>query len=89
MSWISKTHIRQRITSRKFDDPFRLDLMVKDIGIAMQLARSQELPVPLSALGQHLWMAAERRAPDGSSLSHMVHWVEKMTGIEITPGSGR
>ena len=34
MSWISKTHIKQRITNRAFDDPFRLELMVKDIGIA-------------------------------------------------------
>jgi 3-hydroxyisobutyrate dehydrogenase-like beta-hydroxyacid dehydrogenase len=89
MSWISKNHIGQRIISRKFDDPFRLDLMVKDIGIAMQLARNLELPVPLSALGQHLWMAADRWAQEGSSLSHMVSWVEQMTGIQITPGSGR
>jgi hypothetical protein len=34
-------------------------------------------------------MAAERRAQEGSSLSHMVSWVEQMTGIQITPGSGR
>lgn len=88
-SWISKNHIGQRIISRKFDDPFRLDLMVKDIGIAMQLARSLELPVPLSALGQHLWMAADRWTEEGSSLSHMVSWVEQMTGVQITPGSGR
>jgi len=87
-SWISQNHIGQRIISRKFDDPFRLDLMVKDIGIAMQLARSLELPVPLSALGQHLWMAADRWAAEGSSLSHMVSWVEQMTGVQITPGSG-
>ncbi len=38
MSWISQTHIRQRITSRTFDDAFKLELMVKDIGIAMRLA---------------------------------------------------
>jgi 3-hydroxyisobutyrate dehydrogenase len=89
MSWITKNHIGQRIISRKFDDPFRLDLMVKDIGIAMQLARSLELPLPLSALGQNLWMAAGRWAEQGSSLSHMVSWIEQMTGIRITPGSDR
>ena len=38
MSWISQTHIKQRITSRTFDDAFKLELMVKDIGIAMRLA---------------------------------------------------
>jgi 3-hydroxyisobutyrate dehydrogenase len=88
MSWISQTHIRQRITSRKFDDAFKLDLMVKDIGIAMKLASSLGLPLPLSALGQQLWKAAACYAPKGSSISDMVRWVEHMTKTEITSGSG-
>ena len=50
MSWISQTHIRQRVLSRSFDDPFKLALMLKDIGIATQLARSVDVPAPLSAL---------------------------------------
>ena len=87
MSWISQTHIKQRITSRKFDDAFKLDLMVKDIGIAMKLASSLGLPLPLSALGQQLWKASARYAPEGSSISDMVRWVEHMTKTEITSGS--
>jgi 3-hydroxyisobutyrate dehydrogenase len=84
MSWISQTHFTQRITSRKFDDPFKLELMVKDIGIAMELAKRKNLPAPLSALGQELWQAAERFSEKGSSLSNMVRWVEHMTKTEIT-----
>src|SRR5262249_8531475 len=57
-SWISRTHIKQRITSRRFDDPFKLGLMVKDIEIAMQLARDLHLPLPLSSLNQQLWTQA-------------------------------
>ena len=38
-SWITGNHIRQRILSRSFDDPFKLDLMLKDVGIANTLAR--------------------------------------------------
>ncbi|MFH1491206.1 MAG: NAD(P)-dependent oxidoreductase [Pseudomonadota bacterium] len=86
MSWISRTHIKQRITSRKFDDPFRLALMVKDIGIAMELGNSMDIPTPLSALGHHLWKAARHYSDEGGSISDMVRWVEHMTGIEITPG---
>jgi 3-hydroxyisobutyrate dehydrogenase-like beta-hydroxyacid dehydrogenase len=48
MSWGAQTHIKQRIISRRFDDPFKLALMVKDIGIAMALARSTGTPAPLS-----------------------------------------
>jgi 3-hydroxyisobutyrate dehydrogenase-like beta-hydroxyacid dehydrogenase len=89
MSWISQTQIKQRILSRKFDDPFKLDLMVKDIGIAMELANNKGLPLPLSALGHHLWKAARHFAEEGSAISDMVRWVEHMTGIEITPTTER
>jgi 3-hydroxyisobutyrate dehydrogenase len=87
MSWISQTHIRQRITSRTFDDAFKLELMVKDIGIAMSLADQQALPAPLCGLGLQLWRAAAQHAGKGASISEMVRWVEDMTGITITAGS--
>jgi len=87
MSWISQTHIKQRILNRKFDDPFKLELMIKDIGIAVELADTLELPIPMSALGQHLWKAAGQSSKKGDSISHMVRWVESMTGTKIVPGS--
>jgi 3-hydroxyisobutyrate dehydrogenase-like beta-hydroxyacid dehydrogenase len=86
MSWISRTHIRQRITNRKFDDAFKLELMVKDINIAMGMAGEQGMPLPLSGVGQHMWKAAVQHAGQGSSISEMVRWVEHMTGIDITAG---
>jgi 3-hydroxyisobutyrate dehydrogenase-like beta-hydroxyacid dehydrogenase len=86
-SWISRTHIRQRVLSRSFDDPFKLALMVKDIGIATELARSVDVPVPLSARGAELWrVAAEDAAPD-ASVSELARWIERMTGTEITAGA--
>ncbi|MDQ6639390.1 MAG: NAD-binding protein, partial [Pseudomonadota bacterium] len=89
MSWISKTHIRQRVLSRRFDDPFKLALMLKDIGIATQLARSVDVPAPLSALGQELWRAAALDAAPDASVSELARWVERLTGTEITPGAAR
>ena len=87
MSWISQTHFKQRITNRKFDDPFKLELMVKDIGIAMELANRKGIPAPLSVFDQELWKKAGSLAEKGSSISNMVRWVEHMTGTEITSGS--
>lgn len=87
MSWISQTHFKQRIFNRKFDDPFRLELMLKDIGIAMELASRNGIPAPLSGLGRELWKAAERHSEKGASISDMVRWVESMTNTEITPRS--
>jgi 3-hydroxyisobutyrate dehydrogenase len=87
MSWISQTQIRQRITSRTFDDAFKLELMVKDIGIAMGLAGDELIPAPLCGAGLQLWRAALQHAQKGASISDVVHWVEDMTGVVITAGS--
>ncbi|HEU4618120.1 MAG TPA: NAD(P)-dependent oxidoreductase [Gammaproteobacteria bacterium] len=85
MSWITQTHIKQRITSRTFDDPFKLELMVKDIRIALELAESESIDLPLSALGQKLWRSADEAAGRGASVSELVRWVERQTGVEIKP----
>jgi len=85
-SWITQTHFRQRIFNRAFDDPFKLALMLKDIGIALQLARETATPMPLSGLGQQLWRMADQGAGPGASVSELVRWVEKQTGTELTPG---
>ena len=88
MSWVSQTHLRQRVISRSFDDPFKLALMVKDIGIAMQVARDENVPAPLSAVGQELWRAAAIDAAPDASVSELARWVERLTKTEITAGSG-
>jgi 3-hydroxyisobutyrate dehydrogenase-like beta-hydroxyacid dehydrogenase len=84
MSWISKTHIKQRITNRAFDDPFRLELMVKDISIALELAAREGLTLRLSECGRGLWTEAERGAEKGASISEVVRWLEGMTGTQIS-----
>ncbi|MES2715661.1 MAG: NAD(P)-dependent oxidoreductase [Pseudomonadota bacterium] len=87
-SWITEHHIRQRILSRSFDDPFKLALMLKDVGIANALARETGSAAPLSGLGQQLWQAAARAAGPEASVSELVRWVEQLSGSAITPGAG-
>jgi 3-hydroxyisobutyrate dehydrogenase-like beta-hydroxyacid dehydrogenase len=84
MSWISRTHIGQRILSRRFDDPFKLDLMVKDIEIALKIAKDQHLEVPLSLANRELWLRTQREIPGGSSVSELVRALEKHWGVEIS-----
>jgi 3-hydroxyisobutyrate dehydrogenase len=82
-SWITRNHIEQRILSRTFDDPFRLELMLKDIAIAGQAGRQLGLPLPFLGLCESLYRAADRQAGRGRSLSELVRWVERMTGAQI------
>jgi 3-hydroxyisobutyrate dehydrogenase len=86
-SWITKNHIEQRVISRSFDDPFKLELMLKDIGIALGLAQDVQLPMPLSGLGQQLWRAANLAAGPGASVSALARWVEQQAGVDVTPGA--
>jgi 3-hydroxyisobutyrate dehydrogenase len=86
-SWITQTHFNQRVFNRAFDDPFKLELMLKDMGIAMELARDTATPVPLWGLGQQLWRMADHAAGPGASVSELVRWVEQQSGTELTPGS--
>ena len=86
-SWITQNHIHQRVLSRTFDDPFKLELMLKDVGIALELARETAAPVPLSGLGQQLWQAAAHAAGPGASVSELVRWVEQQAGTPVTPGA--
>jgi len=84
-SWITRNHIEQRVLSRSFDDPFKLELMMKDINIALDLARETRTPMPLSGLAQQLWGAADRMAGPGASVSEIARWVERLAGAEIAP----
>jgi len=85
MSWITQTHIKQRITNRAFDDPFKLELMVKDIGIALELARRESATVPFWSLGQEIWRAADAETGRGASVSELVRHVERVGGATIEP----
>jgi 3-hydroxyisobutyrate dehydrogenase len=86
-SWITRTHFEQRVFNRAFDDPFKLALMLKDMGIAGELARETRTPVPLWGLAQQLWRMADHAAGPGASVSELVRWVEQQTGTELTPGA--
>jgi len=83
MSWVGRTHFQQRILNRRFDDPFKLELMLKDIGIALQVARDAGVRLPLCEAGQPLWQAADQARGAGVSVSELVRWVEQRAGVEI------
>ncbi|HTV79952.1 MAG TPA: NAD(P)-dependent oxidoreductase [Steroidobacteraceae bacterium] len=87
MSWVSRTHIVQRILSRRFDDPFKFDLMVKDIDIALQMASELGLEMRLSQANQSIWHESQREIAPGSSVSELVRCLESRARIELNlPG---
>lgn len=84
MSWVSRNHIPQRILTRRFDDPFKLDLMVKDVSIALRIAENRKLKLPLSEEARALWRETQGEVPPGASVSQMIRALEVRTGVELS-----
>jgi 3-hydroxyisobutyrate dehydrogenase-like beta-hydroxyacid dehydrogenase len=84
-SWISRTQFRQRIFNRRYDDAFKLALMMKDINIASRIAADAELDLPLSQAARGLWAEIQAQQPADASLSELVRALETRSGVELKP----
>jgi 3-hydroxyisobutyrate dehydrogenase len=74
---------KQHVLSRSFGAGFGLDLMVKDLGIALELSRETATPVPFSALCRELWAAAAATLGKGQDHTAMAKLSEALAGIEL------
>ncbi len=79
----------QFVLSRTFNSGFSLDLMVKDLTTALDLARETETPVPFGALCRELWAAARRSLEEGADHTAMARWVEAQAGTALADGEGQ
>jgi 3-hydroxyisobutyrate dehydrogenase-like beta-hydroxyacid dehydrogenase len=82
-SFISEVRMGPQVIERRFDDAFKLALMLKDVSIANKLADEHALGVPVSALGEQLWRAANAALGDGACIMDIVRWCERTTGVEL------
>ena len=71
------------VITRKFEDQFRLDLMLKDMGIAEQLASAHNLPVPMTEIGRARWQKAVETLGPGAVTTEIVRYVEQEMGVEL------
>jgi 3-hydroxyisobutyrate dehydrogenase len=82
-SFVSQKRLGQDVVSRKFEDQFRLELMLKDMGIATRLAAQRGLPVPISDFGRALWARAVAELGEGRVTTEIVRWYEQQMGFEL------
>lgn len=83
MNQVTQRQFKRRVLTRRFDSGFSLDLMAKDVGIALELARRMDLPLPVSTLGGTQWRAAQQHLGAGRNIAEVVRWVEHFTGVEL------
>lgn len=74
---------KQFVLSRKFDAGFGLDLMVKDLGIALEVASQTDTPTPFSSLCFELWSSAKKVLGPGQDHTAVARFQELIAGSEL------
>lgn len=74
---------KQHVLSREFNAGFGLDLMVKDLGIAMGVARDTGTAAPFAALCREMWAAAAALLGPGQDHTAAAKLAERLAGSEL------
>lgn len=76
----TETKFAQYILSRTFDSGFSIGLMVKDLRIAMEVARASAMPAPLGEACLGVWAHAEQMVGAGADHTAVVQLWERLAG---------
>jgi 3-hydroxyisobutyrate dehydrogenase len=74
---------RQFVLSRRFDSGFGLDLMVKDLSIALEIGRDTQTPAPFAALCRELWSSAATVLGPGQDHTAAARLSETLAGAVL------
>jgi 3-hydroxyisobutyrate dehydrogenase len=80
----TENKFQQFVFSRRFSSGFSLDLMVKDLTTAVQLARDSATPAPFSAACRELWATAQSQLETGADHTAVVRWFESLAGATLS-----
>ncbi len=75
---------KQFVLSRKFNSGFGLDLMVKDLTIALGIAEDSSTPAPFSSLCRELWASSAGLLGPGQDHTAVAKLVEALAHTELT-----
>jgi 3-hydroxyisobutyrate dehydrogenase len=75
--------LKQFVLSRKFDSGFGLDLMVKDLSIALEVGRNGAAPTPFSALCREMWASAASLLGKGQDHTAIAKLSEALAGVTL------
>ncbi|MDQ1081856.1 NAD(P)-dependent oxidoreductase [Pseudoroseomonas cervicalis] len=78
---------KQFVLSRRFDAGFGLELMAKDVSVALEVAKETGTPVPFAALCREMWASAVGLLGPGMDHTAMAQFSEKLVGETLGGGN--
>jgi 2-hydroxy-3-oxopropionate reductase len=73
----------QQVVNRRFESGFRLELMLKDVRLALAEAEAQGVPMQLGAAVGRLWEQAAAEGAEGADHTEVVRLFEQLAGVTI------
>jgi 3-hydroxyisobutyrate dehydrogenase len=83
MNNATQKKLKQFVLSGKFDSGFGLDLMVKDLSIALDVARHGRTPAPVAEQCRALWAAAAAALGPGRDHTEIARRVEQLAADDV------
>jgi 3-hydroxyisobutyrate dehydrogenase-like beta-hydroxyacid dehydrogenase len=71
------------VVNRRFESGFRLQLMLKDVRLAMEEARAEGVPMPVGEAVEQLWSLAGTSAGEDTDHTEVVRLYEDWTGVTV------
>jgi len=75
---------KQFVLSRTFNSGFGLDLMVKDLGIALGMADDSGTPTPFASLCREMWAGASKALGKSQDHTAVARLCEQLAGVELS-----
>ena len=79
---------KQFVLSGQFNSGFGLDLMVKDLSIALGIAHETATPTPFSALCRELWAASAQMLGPNQDHTAVAKLTERLAGDSLSRSEG-
>jgi 3-hydroxyisobutyrate dehydrogenase len=80
----TQTTIGRHVLSRDFGSGLPLDGLLTDLQQALDVARTSELPAPLSALCREIWATARLALGPGQDHTRLVRWLEQVARTDLS-----
>jgi 3-hydroxyisobutyrate dehydrogenase len=79
----TQVKFKQFVLSGAFNAGFSLDLMVKDVGIALDVAKDLDVNAPFSTLCRNIWAAAQSDLGAGRDHTELARYAAKTAGVSL------
>ena len=77
------TKFPEQVVNRRFASGFRLELMLKDVRLALAAAREEEVPMLLGGVVEQLWTLAAADGDEASDHTEVARLFERWAGVTI------